>query len=103
MHVKILTQDTSKDKELEKVIRTYLLSYAEDKSVKALVAQTENAMMKIKPTTTTIPQQKQTTTPQPTQPQLQPTKGKWILKITAGNELAKTGAVYLKGQEKGKT
>ncbi len=92
LYLKILIQKENDDNELEKKVRGHLLSYLNKKDLEALKGLTRLAMIETgTPTTEQQSQQVQVTTPQ-TQP-----KGNCLLKITAGNELAKSGSVYLNG------
>jgi len=96
IYTKILFQKENEDNELEKKVRDYLLNYLKDRNLLALAAQTNLAIMETAKPTSEQPQQMNTTT----QPQTQ-TQGNCLLKIIAGNELAKSGIVYLNGKEEG--
>ncbi len=87
LYIKILSQKENEDDELEKKVRGYLLSYLRD--LEALKGLTRIASID-----TGIPLTDQ-------QPQTQP-KGNCLLKIIAGNELAKSGTVEIDGIMKGK-
>ncbi len=92
LYTKILFQKENDDNELEKKVRSYLLNYLKDRNLTSLIAQTTVAMMQ----QGTLPQTSQQTQIQVTTPQTQP-KGNCLLKVIAGNELAKSGSVYLNG------
>ncbi len=92
LYTKILFQKESLDNELEKKVRGYLLNYLKDKNLTSLIAQTTVAMLQ----SGTTPQTSQQTQSQVTTPQRQ-TKGNCLLKIIAGNELAKSGTVEIDG------
>jgi len=83
-YVKILRQAEEEDSPAEGEIRKALLEYARSKDLTTLIIKTVDAG--------TV----QTTT----QPQTQ-TKGNCLLKVIAGNELAKSGTVYLNDKEEG--
>ncbi len=93
LYTKILFQKENDDNELEKKVRSYLLNYLKDRNLTSLIAQTTVAMMQ----PGTLPQTSQQTQIQVT---TQP-KGNCLLKVIAGNELAKSGSVYLNGKEVG--
>jgi len=93
LYLKILIQKENEDNELEKKVRSYLLNYLKDRNLTSLIAQTTVAMMQ----QGTLPQTSQQTQIQVT---TQP-KGNCLLKVIAGNELAKSGSVYLNGKEVG--
>ncbi len=96
LYLKILIQKENDDNELEKKVRGYLLSYLNKRDLEALKGLTRLAIIETgTPTTEQQSQQVQVTTPQ-TQP-----KGNCLLKVIAGNELAKSGSVYLNGKEVG--
>ena len=84
LYTKILFQKESEDNELEKKVRAYLLSYLSKGDLEALKGLTKLAIIE---TGATLTDQ---------QPQTQP-KGNCLLKIIAGNELAKSGTVYIDG------
>ncbi len=89
LYLKILIQRENDDNELEKKVRSYLLNYLKDRNLTSLIAQTTVAMMQ----PGTLPQTSQQTQIQVTTQ----TKGNCLLKVIAGNELAKSGSVYLNG------
>jgi len=94
IYTKILFQKENEDNELEKKVRDYLLNYLKDRNLLALAAQTNLAIMETAKPTNGQPQLMNKTT----QPQ---TQGNCLLKVIAGDELAKTGQVLLDGRNIG--
>lgn len=89
LYLKILIQKENDDNELEKKVRSYLLNYLKDRNLTSLIAQTTVAMLQPGTTPQTSQQTQSQVTTQP--------KGNCLLKVIAGNELAKSGSVYLNG------
>ena len=96
LYTKILFQKESDDNELDKKVRKYLLTYLSDNNLTSLIAQTTVAIMQSSETPEN--NQQQTQSQSTTQSQA---KGNCLLKIIAGNELTKSGIVYLNGKEEG--
>ncbi len=95
LYTKILFQKESEDNELDKKVRKYLLTYLSDNNLTSLIARTTVAIMQPgTPQTSQQQTQSQSTTQQQTQ-------GNCLLKVIAGNELARSGTVYLNGKEEG--
>lgn len=89
LYMKILGQDEKEDTPLDKEIRSLLLVYANDKNLDTLKAKTELLLMRAG------------MMQKPAQVEQKGT-GHCILKVIAGNDLAKEGTVYVDEKERGK-